>query len=64
MNEELHERIAKCLGWTVEETKQFSLQTLREMVRTKSSKLTYFIDEEIRSGRYLLGEPLKPRRPV
>ena len=39
----LHERIAAALGWTLAETKSFSLSTLREMVRPLSPKLTHEI---------------------
>lgn len=49
----LRERVATCLGMTVAETKQFSFHTLKEMVAPKSSKLAYFLAEEIRTGRYL-----------
>lgn len=55
MTKELRERVAKCLGWTVEDTKGFSDMMLREVVRPKSSKLAYFISEEIRTGRGWLG---------
>lgn len=50
----LHERIAECLGWSVKDTQSFSLAALREMVAPKSSKLAYFITEEIRTGRHLI----------
>lgn len=51
----LHERIAKQLGWSVEETQRFSLSQLRELVRGKSAKLDYLIDQEIRSGSHIRG---------
>lgn len=50
----LHERIAAKLGWTVEETRGFSLATLREFVRVKSPKLAYLISLELESGRHIL----------
>lgn len=62
MNETLHARIARCLGWPVEDTKQFPLQGLREMIREKSPKLAEEISTAIRSGSYIIGEPLRPRR--
>lgn len=37
---DLRDRVAEALGWTVEETKQFSLSTLRDLVRPISRKLT------------------------
>lgn len=51
----LHERIAKRLGWTVEQTQSFSLQSLRELVRGYP-KLEAEITELIRSGRVVVGE--------
>lgn len=39
----MHERIAKALGWTVEEARSFSLPALREVVRPVSMKLAYEI---------------------
>ena len=54
----LHERIAVLLGWTVAEAQSFSLQTLRELVRPRSSKLAQEITDEVRSGRYILGAAL------
>jgi hypothetical protein len=46
----LHERIAKVLGWTVEEAKSFSLPALREVVRPVSMKLAYEITLQIQFG--------------
>lgn len=50
----LHERLAEKLGWTVEETRGFSLATLREFVRVKHPKLAAEISEVIRTGRHIL----------
>jgi hypothetical protein len=51
----LHERIAAVLGWSLEETRQFSLQSLRELVRAKDAPdLVDEISREIQSGRYLV----------
>jgi hypothetical protein len=36
---DLHARIAQALGWTVSETQNFSLQTLRDLVRPVNPKL-------------------------
>jgi hypothetical protein len=70
----LHERIAAALGWTLAETKSFSLATLREMVRPLSPKLTHEItiamkglclttdNESKRPLRGLL--PADPRKPL
>lgn len=49
----LRERIANVLGWTVEETNQFSLATLREMVREKSPKLAHLISDVIARGEHI-----------
>jgi hypothetical protein len=46
----LHERIAKVLGWTVEEARSFSLPALREVVRPVSMKLAYEITLQIQFG--------------
>ena len=39
----IHDRIAEALGWSVEATKRFSLQYLRELVRPVSPKLAHEI---------------------
>jgi hypothetical protein len=49
----MHDRIAKALGWTVEQTKGFSLAALRELL-PRDSKLRYEIDVSIRGGYSLL----------
>lgn len=49
----MHERIAKALGWTEEQVKGFSLQSLRELVRPISPKLAAELDEAIRGGSYI-----------
>lgn len=56
----LRERIAKTLGWTIEQTQQFSAQTLRELVRGKDDKLVTLISTEIRNGSYI--KPESPSR--
>ena len=52
----LHARIAKALGWTEAEVKSFSFQALREIVRPVDPKLADELSEELRSGRYIIGE--------
>jgi hypothetical protein len=42
-SEKLHERIAKVLGWLVEDTHKFSPRMLRELVKDKSPKLAHEI---------------------
>jgi len=50
----LHERIAKALGWTVEEARSFSLPALREVVRPVSMKLAHELTVAIETGSYLV----------
>lgn len=52
-NQELHERVAKALGWTVEETKSFSMTSLRELVRPVDTSLAATITEFVQSGRVI-----------
>ena len=40
----LHARVARALGWSVEETRSFSLITLRELLRPVSLKLAHEVD--------------------
>jgi hypothetical protein len=50
----LYERIARALGWSVQECRSVSLQSLREMVRTAASpKLIRDINDAIRTGTYV-----------
>jgi hypothetical protein len=58
----LHERIAEALKWPLKDVQSMSFQNLRELVRPTHSKLAYLIDEHIRSGDVVIGEPLKRRR--
>jgi len=58
----LHLRIAEALGWTEEETRSFSLPTLRALVRTVSPKLAHEITLVMRSDAYIIGEPLRKKR--
>ena len=39
----LHEKVAKELGWTVQEAQQFNLRALRELVRPVNEKLYWEI---------------------
>jgi len=50
----LHDRIAKALGWSVSDTRSFSLATLRDLVRPVSAKLAHDITTAIQSGSVLL----------
>lgn len=50
----MHERIALTLGWTVEETKSYSLAALRDLVRPVSAKLADEISREIHRGGHVV----------
>ena len=56
MNCVSREAIAKALGWTVEETRQFSWQALRDLVRPVNPALAKDMSADIKSGRYIVGE--------
>lgn len=59
---DLHERIAKCLGWTTDEVRSFSLASVREMVRGKDDALHDEISLVIQQWLHLT-EPIRdPRR--
>lgn len=61
MTDELRERIAKVLGWSVEDTKGFGLNMLVEMVRGKDAKLHGELRRLLQSGGHFFGPPLKAR---
>lgn len=46
----LHERIAKALGWPIDEVRRMSLHALRELVRQVSPKLAEEITIVIATG--------------
>ena len=48
--DKVRDRVAKVLGWTPEEARQFSLQMLREMMRGKSWKLAHELTLLIEQG--------------
>lgn len=49
----LHERVARALGWSLQETQSFSLAALRELVREVNPKLAHELDHVIRTGGHL-----------
>jgi hypothetical protein len=63
MKMSLHERIAEALGWTVEDTQSFSLQSLRELVRPVSPSLAEELSQRIGSGTLVVRGEI-PKRPV
>ena len=54
---DLHERIAKVLGWSVKDAQSLSMASLRELVRPVDPKLAREMDYVIQSGAYIRGEP-------
>lgn len=53
---DLHERIAKALGWSVVQTQSFSLRALRELVVLVSPKLAHEITLAIKTSTKKQGE--------
>jgi hypothetical protein len=51
----LEDKLACALGWSVEETRRFSAQSLRELVRPVSAALALEITDHIQSGYYVKG---------
>ena len=60
--ERLRVRIAEALGWTIEETKSFSLLSLVGLVRPIDAKLASEIITFTESGAHFIGDPLKQRK--
>lgn len=60
--DELKARIATALGWSERDVNNFSLATLREMVRPKHPKLATEISEMIARGDHILETATRPRR--
>lgn len=62
MPPELRQRVADALGWSVEDTKKFSLAALRDILPAHKHKLRHELSLIIQSGSHIIGEPLRPRR--
>lgn len=62
MSYDLHKRIARCLGWTVDETRSFSLAALREWIHLKDPALCDEISQVIQQGLHLTKPTRDPRR--
>lgn len=58
----LHERVAKALGWRVKDAQSMPMQALRELVRPVDPSLARELDYLIQSGAYIRGEPLARKR--
>jgi hypothetical protein len=61
---DLHDRIAKALGWSTRDVQSLSMQSLRDLVRPVDPDLAREMDYAIQSGAYVRGEsgPTKRRR--
>jgi hypothetical protein len=51
----LQQRCATALGWSLADVRSMSLLSLRDAVRPVSAKLAYLLSEEIQSKRYIVG---------
>jgi len=58
---DLHDRIAKVLGWSERDVRSLSMQSLRDLVRPVDPELAKEMSYAIQSGAYVRGEPA-PRR--
>ena len=52
----IRERIAKVLGWSIEDTRSFSLAALRDFVRPKDMQLAEDISGIIQRGEHITKE--------
>jgi hypothetical protein len=58
----LHERLAKALGWTVEQAQELSLRSLRELVRPVDLALADVITEVLQDGEFVIVKVDSPLR--
>ena len=62
MTDELAERVAKELGWTLQQVRSMSASAVRELL-PQGGKLRYLVTESIQSGENLTRpDERKPRR--
>ena len=59
---DLHDRIAKALGWSASDVRSLSMQSLRDLVRPVDPDLTQEMDYVIQSGAYVRGTPASTGR--
>ena len=59
---DLHDRIAKALGWSTKDVQSLSMQSLRDLVRPVDPNLARELDYVIQSGAYIRGIPLRGRQ--
>lgn len=57
----LHDRVARVLGWSSSDVQSLSMQSLRDLVRPVDPDLTRELDLVIQSGAYIRGEPASAR---
>ncbi len=60
---DLHDRIAKALGWSMRDAQSLSMQSLRDLVRPVDPDLAREMDYVIQSGAYVRGASASTRRP-
>lgn len=58
----LHERIAKALGWSVKDTQSLTMHALRDLVRPVDPQLAQEMSHVIQSGAYIKGPPKRTPR--
>lgn len=54
---DLHERVAKALGWSTTDVQSMSMHALRDLVRPVDPGLAQELSYAIQSGAYIRGEP-------
>jgi hypothetical protein len=54
---DLHERIAKALGWSVKDAQSLSMHSLRDLVRPVDPQLAQEMSHVIQSGAYIRATP-------
>lgn len=59
---DLHDRIAKALGWSGRDVQSLSMQSLRDLVLPVDPNLAQELNYAIQSGAYVRGTPTKSRR--
>ena len=58
---DLHDRVAKALGWSARDVRAVSMQSLRDLVRPVDPDLAQELSYAIQSGAYVRGEPSTKR---
>ena len=59
---DLHDRVAKTLGWSTRDVQSLSMQSLRDLVRPVDPDLARELDYAIQSGAYVRGTPAPTKR--